>query len=143
MQVTSLEQLKNIKITDIVNLGKFEDGTDLIAEVKKPNLMQLMVEGKVPNTLMSTAMTMFKNGSGELVNKALDDDIESLKDLVGMMQVFAEASLVNPTYAQIKEIGLSLTENQLIGILQFAQGGVKALENFRMQSEDNTNTESK
>ena len=142
MQVTSLEQLKNIKVTDIVNLGCFEDGTELIAEVKKPNLMQLMVEGKVPNTLMSTAMGMFKNGSGELVNKAIDD-VDSLKDLVGMMQVFAEASLVNPTYAQIKEIGLSLTEKQLIGILQFAQGGVKALENFRMQSEDNTDTESK
>ena len=142
MQVTSLEQLKNIKVTDIVNLGCFEDGTELIAEVKKPNLMQLMVEGKVPNTLMSTAMGMFKNGSGEIVNKAIDD-VDSLKDLVGMMQVFAEASLVNPTYAQIKEIGLSLTEKQLIGILQFAQGGVKALENFRMQSEDNTDTESK
>ena len=35
-----------------------------------------------------------------------------------------------------------LTENQLIGILQFAQGGVKALENFRMQSEGNTDTKS-
>lgn len=142
MQVTSLEQLKNIKVTDIVNLGCFEDGTELIAEVKKPNLMQLMVEGKVPNTLMTTAMGMFKNGSGELVNKAIDD-AEALKELVGMMEVFAEASLVNPTYAQIKELGLSLTENQLIGVLQFAQGGVKALENFRMQSEDNINIKSK
>ena len=142
MQVTSLEQLKNIKITDIVDLGPFEDGTNLIAEVKKPNLMQLMVEGKVPNTLMPTAMGMFKNGSGELVNKAIDD-VDSLKDLVGMMEVFAEASLVNPSYSQMKEIGLSLTENQLIGILQFAQGGVKALENFRMQSEHNTDIESK
>ena len=142
MQVTSLEQLKNIKVTDVVNLGSFEDGTELIAEVKKPNLMQLMVEGTVPNTLMSTAMGMFKNGSGELVNKAIDD-VDSLKELVGMMEVFAEASLVNPSYSQIKEIGLSLTEHQLIGILQFAQGGVKALENFRMQSEDNTDIESK
>ena len=87
-------------------------------------------------------MGMFKNGSGELVNKALDD-VDSLKDLVGMMEVFAEASLVNPSYAQIKEIGLSLTEHQLIGILQFAQGGVKAFENFRMQSEDYTDFESK
>lgn len=142
MQVTSLEQLKNIKVTDVVNLGCFEDGTELIAEVKKPNLMQLMVEGKVPNVLMSTAMGMFKNGSGELVEKAIED-VDSLKDLVGMMEVFAEASLINPTYAQIKDVGLHLTENQLIGILQFAQGGVKALEGFRMQSKDNTYIKSK
>ena len=141
MQVTSLEQLKNIKVTDIVNLGKFEDGTELIAEVKKPNLMQLMVEGKVPNTLMSVAMGMFKKGSGELVGKAVED-IDALKELVGMMEVFAEASLVNPSYQQIKDIGLHLTESQLIGILQFAQGGVKALEDFRMQSEGNTDTKS-
>ena len=109
--------------------------------MKKPNLMQLMVEGKVPNTLMSVAMGMFKKGSGELIEKAVED-IDALKELVGMMEVFAEASLVNPSYAQIKEIGLSLTENQLIGILQFAQGGVKALEDFRMQSEGNTDTKS-
>ena len=141
MQVTSLEQLKNIKVTDIVNLGKFEDGTELIAEVKKPNLMQLMVEGKVPNTLMSVAMGMFKKGSGELIEKAVED-IDALKELVGMMEVFAEASLVNPSYQQIKDIGLHLTESQLIGILQFAQGGVKALEDFRMQSEGNTDTKS-
>ena len=30
-----------------------------------------------------------------------------------MMEEFAEASLVNPSYQQIKEVGLHLTENQL------------------------------
>ena len=38
MQVTSLEQLKNIKKTEIVELPCFEDGTPLIAELKRPNV---------------------------------------------------------------------------------------------------------
>ena len=136
MQVTSLEQLKNIKVTDIVNLGKFEDGTELIAEVKKPNLMQLMVEGKVPNTLMSVAMGMFKKGSGELIEKAVED-IDALKELVGMMEVLAEASLVKPSYKDIKKANVELTENQLMAILMYSQGGVKSLENFRNQQANN------
>ena len=48
LQVTSLEQLKQVKQTDIVNLGKFEDGTEFIAELKRPDVMALAVEGKIP-----------------------------------------------------------------------------------------------
>ncbi len=40
MQVTSLEQLKNIKLSEIVELPSFEDGTPLIVEIRKPNMMQ-------------------------------------------------------------------------------------------------------
>ena len=50
-----------------------------------------------------------------------------------MMNVIAEASLVNPTYKQIKGLGIDLTDNQLMGLLMYSQGGLKALENFRNQ----------
>ena len=34
---------------------------------------------------------------------------------------------------EIKKIGIELTDNQLMGLLMYSQGGIKALENFRNQ----------
>ena len=135
MQITSLEQLQSIKQTEIIELPAFEDGTKLNVEVKKPNMMQLIAAGKIPNTLLSSAMEMFNGKAGEKMQKAADN-VGDLKDLVGMMNVIAEASLVNPTYKQIKGLGIDLTDNQLMGLLMYSQGGIKALENFRNQQAD-------
>ena len=132
MQITSLEQLQAIKQTEIIELPSFEDGTPLNVEVKKPNMMQLIAAGKIPNTLLSSAMELFNGRAGEKMQKAADN-AGDLKDLVGLMNVIAEASLIKPTYKEIKKIGIELTDNQLMGLLMYSQGGIKALENFRNQ----------
>ena len=135
MQITSLEQLQAIKQTEIIELPAFEDATPLNVEVKKPNMMQLISSGKIPNTLLSSAMDMFNGKTGEKMQKA-SDNIGDLKELVGMMNVIAEASLVRPSYKEIKSLGIDLTDNQLMGLLMYSQGGIKALENFRNQQAD-------
>ena len=136
MQITSIEQLQSIKQSDIVELPSFEDGTPLIVEIKKPNMMQLMVGGKIPNTLLTVATEMFNGKTSQVMGKA-SEDIKTLKELVGMMEVLAEASLVKPSYKDIKKANVQLTENQLMAILMYSQGGVKALENFRNQQTNN------
>ena len=130
MEITTLDQLKSIKQTEIIELPSFEDGTPFIAEIKKPNMMQLLTSGKIPNTLLSVAVEMFNGKTGEIMGKA-SDDIKTLKELIGMMEILADASLVNPSYEDIKKADIQLTENQLMSILMYSQGGIKALENFR------------
>ena len=136
MQITSLEQLKSMKQTEIVELPSFEDGTPFVVEIKKPNMMQLMVSGKIPNTLLSVATEMFNGRAAQVMEKA-SDDIKTLKELVGMIEVLAEASLVKPAYKDIKKANIELTMDQLMAILTYTQGGVKALENFRNKQANN------
>ena len=136
MQITSLEQLQSIKQIEIVELPSFEDGTPFVAEIKRPNMMQLMVSGKIPNTLLTVATEMFNGRTGQVMGKATED-LKTLKELVGMMELLAEASLVNPSYKDIKNANISLTEHQLMAILTYSQGGVKALEKFRNQQTNN------
>ena len=136
MQITTLEQLQALKQTEIVELPNFEDGTPLVVEIKKPNMMNLLVSGKIPNTLLNVANEMFNGKTGQVMGKA-SEDVKTLKELVGMMDVLAEASLVNPSYKDIKKLNIQLTENQLMAILMYSQGGVKALENFRNQQANN------
>ena len=136
MKIKTLEQLKEIKRTEVIELPAFEDGTPLVVEIKKPNMRQLMTSGKIPNTLLSVATEMFNGKTGQVMGKA-SEDIKTLKELVGMMEVLAEASLVKPSYKDIKKANVELTENQLMAILMYSQGGVKSLENFRNQQANN------
>ena len=141
MNVTSLEQLKNIKLNDIVELPSFDDGTPFVAELKKPNMLMLMANGHIPNTLLNVAMDIFQNGKGqETIDKALNDP-KDLKVLTELLLVLAKACLVNPSFNQLQELGIELNENQLSAILTYAQGGVVALESFRQQQANSESSE--
>ena len=118
MQITSLEQLQAIKQTEIVELPAFEDGTPFIVDIKTPNMMQLMTSGKIPNTLLSVATDMFNGKTGQVMGKA-SEDIKTLKELVGMMNVLAEASLVKPTYKDIKKANIEDLKNCLLKLLEY------------------------
>ena len=141
MQVTSLDQLKNIKINDIVELPSFDDGTPFVAELKKPNMLMLMAGGHIPNTLLNVAMDIFQHGKGkETINKALNNP-KDLKVLTELLIVLAKACLVNPSFKQLEDLGIELNENQLSAILTYAQGGVVALESFRQQQANSESSE--
>ena len=48
-----------------------------------------------------------------------------------VLDIIAEASFVEPTYAELKEAGVQLTDEQLIFVFNYSQAGVSYLESFR------------
>ena len=142
MQVTSLDQLKKIKRTEVILVGTFEDGTELVAEVKKPDMMALMASGKIPNALLKPAMQIFNGKAKEITDKVGENDLEALKDMVGLLDVFAKETLVNPSYKDIQDCGIDLTMEMKLNLMAYAQGGVQALESFRTEQINNANNQS-
>ena len=140
LQVTSLEQLKKVKQTDIVSLGKFEDGTEVVAELKRPDMLALAAEGKIPNSLLTEVAKLF-NGKNELAKDVLKDDGEAFVQLGQLMDILAKASLVNPTMKQLDEINVTLTQEMKTTIMMYFQGGVETLKNFRKEQEHNANNQ--
>lgn len=141
MKITSLEELEKMDIYDEIELPPFkEGGASFCVKAKKPNMMQLITTGKIPNNLMALAMDMFNGKSAEVTSRATKSD-KALKEMISMMNVLAEVCLVEPSVKDIesvnkkrKENGLEpliLTEEQLLCILTYSQAGVKALESFR------------
>ena len=49
--------------------------------------------------------------------------------------------MVEPTYDELKEIGLELTDLQLVEIFNFTQNGIKSLISFRTKQQYTKNTE--
>lgn len=127
-QVTSLEQLTLYAQGQVIELPPFAEGQPLVARLKRPSIMVLARSGKIPNALLSAATELFtgKQDKGDPID---------LSEIMGVVEVICEASFVEPTYSQIKEAGLELTDEQFMAVFNYSQRGVKALEPFRKESE--------
>lgn len=127
LTVTTLGDLQNYASGTIVQLPDFAEGQPFIARLRRPSMLVLAKQGKIPNTLMATATALF-NGD----NSKLDSDNENLmKDMYDVCRIICEASLVQPTLADIESVGLSLSDDQVMAIFNYAQIGARALESFR------------
>lgn len=127
--VTNLEQLKNIN--QEVELPPFADGTPLIAKVKRTSLINMVCDGRIPNPLVKVVLSMFDGNKGENAsseNKNISDDekIDSFK----FMMAIVKDCLIEPTYQQITECGLELTDNQIMAIFSYAMGNANNLVKF-------------
>lgn len=123
--ITSFEDLQSYAQGQIVTLPPFAEGQPFVARLRRPSMMALVKSGKIPNTLLQTANSLFLKSSVD------DKDDGALDSLWGVLDTLCEAALLEPTYAQVKEAGLSLTDDQMMFIFNYTQQGVKALESFR------------
>lgn len=98
-------------------------GEAFICVLRRPSLLALASRGAITNPLMKTARKLFYSGvSAESGN--LEEEGRILLEI-------ASAALVKPTFAELEERGIELTDEQLIAIFQYTQAGAKALERFR------------
>lgn len=127
--VTSLVDLQTYARGTVVQLPDFAEGHPLVARLVRPSMLVLAKSGKIPNTLMATATALF-NGD---TNKLDSDNENLLSDMYDVCHIICEASLVQPTLQEIESVGLTLSDDQVMAIFNYAQIGAKALESFRKE----------
>ena len=127
MNITTLADLQNYAAGTVVRFPDFAEGQPFVARVRRPSMLVLAKQGKIPNTLLTAAGELFSKGGA-----SLDSDNENmLSDVYGICEVIARASLIQPTYDDIKNAGMELSDDQIMAIFNYTQNGVKALESFR------------
>lgn len=127
LNVTTVTDLQSYSKGKVIRFPDFSEGQPFVARVRRPSLLSLAKQGKIPNTLLTSANELFaKGGSG--VDKDNDNMLSNIYDIV---DIICEAALIEPTYKQIKDVGMELSDNQLMAIFNYTQTGVKALESFR------------
>ena len=135
MAVTSIEKLKKIAQGQEVELQGWDE-EPFVCVLKRPSLLGLVENGDIPNPLLHAAYILF-NGSNN------PKDQVNLKEMNDLYRIIAKAAMVNPTYDQVVEAGLELTDMQLLEIFSFTQIGVQGLISFRAKQEDIKNTKRK
>ena len=131
IKVTSIDQLKIMSAGEIVKLPPFVQGQDFYAKLRRPSMLKLVQSGQIPNSLLRTANMLFSGG----VNEELDRDDEFMKDLFDLIDVLAGAVFVEPSWSELKQAEIELTDEQYMFIFNYTQEGVKQLEPFREDEE--------
>ena len=128
VKVTSIEELLQYKKGNLVELPPFSEGQEFNAILRRPSMMGLVKAKKIPNSLLTTANKLFEDG----VKESFDSMNEQmLDDMLDVIEVICEASFVEPSYSQLKENGIELTDEQLMFVFSYSQVGVRALDSFR------------
>ena len=126
LQITSFSDLEAYAKGQLVELPAFAEGQPFIARIKRPSMLALIKSGKIPNSLLNTAGQLFTDGMPDVTA-----DDSAMEKLFSLLDKVAEACLVEPSYAQLKEAGMELSDDQYMFIFNYTQRGVKALESFR------------
>lgn len=127
-QVTSLEQLKQYVNGNIVRLPDFAEGQPFVAKLKRPSILGMAKQGKIPNSLLVKTNELFvQSGSLDTEENSMMQEIYDVIDLI------ADETFVEPTYKEIKSTGIELTDEQMMFIFNYSQQGIKALESFRTE----------
>ena len=127
-QVTSLEQLKQYANGNIVRLPDFAEGQPFYAKLKRPSILGMAKQRKIPNSLLVKTNELFvQSGSLDTEENSMMQEIYDVIDLI------ASETFVEPTYDEIKSTGIELTDEQMMFIFNYSQQGVKALESFRTE----------
>ncbi len=129
LRPTSIHELKEYTKGAVVELPPFAEGQPFIARLRRPSLMVMAKTGQIPNELIGQATDIFAKGSDSLrgVNK------NTISDMYEIIERICEASLVEPTLKDIESAGLTLSDDQMMAIFSYSQGGVEALKSFRNQ----------
>lgn len=127
LKPTSLEELKAYSEGTLIELPPFARGQKLVVRAKRPSLLGLVQNGKIPNPLMGVVNEMFTDGYAKTL-QSKDKDV--LKRISEVFDLVIEETLIEPTYEEIKSTGLELTDEQKMFLFNFGQWGVQSLAPF-------------
>lgn len=125
MDITSLAQLTKYAEGQVVELPSFAEGQPFVARIRRPSILALAKSGKIPNTLLKTANGLFTGNSKDMAKESY------LKDVFDVLDVVCEACFLEPTYRELQDAGIELTDDQYMFIFNYTQTGVMALDSFR------------
>jgi hypothetical protein len=137
MTVTPLESIRLASLGNLVEIPGFTDDAPLMFRLRKPNMLTLMKLGRIPNTLIESATGLFNGGKKDRKDGYTSKELEEIAEL---MTIFCEASLASPTWKELMEAGIELTQEQMMFIFHYSQGGIKTLKPFRGEQENRANS---
>lgn len=131
LRVTTIQDLEKYREGNIVELPPFGDGQPFVAKLKRPSMLKLVKEGKIPNKLLAEANRLFYKGGN--VNEVQLEDISLLANTLDIMRPIVSAALIEPTLEDIEKAGMELSDDQMMYIFNYTQQGVDSLRSFRKE----------
>lgn len=146
MSIITAEAFKQLAVQEL-QISPFPGTTEPITvQVKATGIMNLLSNGRIPNTLLNSVNELF-NGKkredlvdehGNLKEEAkkaaeagMANGAGDMAKMAELMKTFASETLVAPRYEEIADF---MTDQQMQDIFEFMMGDMKTADSFRSQS---------
>lgn len=131
LKPTSFAELQEAAKGELVELPPFTKDHPFVARMVPVSLMTLIAENKIPNSLLPMVNEIFNQSS---TGKSSETSVDSFS-MIELVDVLGRASFLEPTWDEIKESGVQLTSEQYTFIINYTQGEITQLQNFREERE--------
>lgn len=139
MAITTMSVIREEAGGTEVCVPGFSSNTDTInLKLKRPSLIEMAVTGKIPNPLLGAAAELF-SGKSDLSKQT---EGAKFRDMAEVIRCVAKAALVEPSWDELHESGITLTDVQLLYIYNWSVTGVDRLKSFRKVESSNTTDKS-
>lgn len=122
--ITNIETIRSKHGIAEYRLPGWDADEEFVCKLRRPSATGLAAAvGHVPNPLLGVVAEMFMAGPKAVAKIPADQQAQAL-------QAIARYALVEPTYDQLADAGVDLTDNQYHAIYAFALGGAIGLARF-------------
>ena len=142
--IVSVDQFRSLAHRVIPIPGFTQDAEPIYIQIKSTGIMNMLANGRIPNTLLGKVTELFGDTSKvekdsiptegiteqqkkEALAKLSSTD-SGLQDMAELLRVFASASMVQPSYDEVKDY---MTDDQLMAVFSAMYGEVMDVESFR------------
>lgn len=125
--VSSLEEIIAAAAPERVELSGWQPGQKWAAQLRRPSLVNMAVDGDVPNPLLGVVSNMLAGGAAAVKAGGEESANAALKHIV-------RAALKQPTLAELEAAGVELTDDQYMEIYAWVLGGLDGLARFRRET---------
>lgn len=116
-----------------IQIPSFDGLGTIDIKVKRPQLMAMMSQGKIPNRLLGIASKAVNSVGFQYKS---EDEVEKAKELAEWIAFYCEICMVNPSYEEVKDI---ITDDQALSIYAWAVAPIDMLRSFRHEKKNETN----
>lgn len=116
-----------------IQIPSFDGLDDIAIKVKRPQLMSMMAQGKIPNHLLGIAT---QATLGNQPKKGDKNDLEQAKDLAQWIEFYCTICMVEPKYEEVRD---NITDDQALAVYAWAIAPISHLRTFRDKEKNDTN----
>lgn len=122
VKITPLADIQRQAADRIVQLSGFVKEESFNAKLRRLSLLDLAESGSIPNELLGAVSQLYAKGV---------QGISSVEETAKVFRFIAQKALIAPTWDELTDAGVILTDDQLLDIYLYTVGGVERLKTFR------------
>lgn len=121
LKPTAIKDIQASAAPQVAELSGWDD-KPFRARLRRLSMLEMAEAGEIPNELLGAVTELYGKGM---------QGLKGIRDTAKVFRLFAEKSLVEPSFDELQKAGVQLTDHQMLEIYLYSVSGAEGLKSFR------------